>query len=106
MMSQRPPAGAGANRWDRQRLADDPDLIHRLMAMTHLNGEDAAPITPIRTRKRKPNFVTQVKRAMKAGLDVRSATISADGVMIAFGEAPTPVDGDVIETADELRKLL
>jgi len=26
----RPPAGAGANRWDRQRLLDAPFLFHQL----------------------------------------------------------------------------
>ena len=52
MISQaRPPAGAGASSWDRQRIADDPDLIHRLMASAHLNGEDAVPIRPVRTRR-------------------------------------------------------
>ena len=93
----RPPAGAGATLW--QRLLDAPPQF-RLMARAH--GEAADP-KPTRTRKRKPNFVTQVKRAMAAGLNVRSASITADGVVVTFGEAPT-TDGAVIETADELRK--
>ena len=99
MMSQaRPPAGAGAYRWDRRRMADDPSIFHRLMASAHLNGDDAVPIRPTRTRKRKPNFITHVKRAMKAGLDVRSASITADGVVgIAFAapsDTPTASEAD------------
>jgi hypothetical protein len=71
------------------------------------SGEDAEPVEPVkRTRKRKPDFVKQVKRAMAAGLPVRSASVSADSVVMTFGEAPAPVDGTVIETADELRKLI
>ncbi len=45
---------------------------------------------------------------MAAGLNVKSASVTADGVLMTFGEteAPAPVDGAVIETADELRKLI
>lgn len=61
-----------------------------------------------RTRKRRLDFVKQVKRAMAAGLNVKSASVTADSVLVTFGEteAPTPIDGAVIETADELRKLI
>ena len=101
----RPPAGAGANRWDRQRLLDTPHLFHQLMAQAQFKREAADP-TPTRTRKRKPDFVKQVKRAMAAGLRVKSASVTADSVVMTFGEAPAPVDGTVIETAEELRKLI
>ena len=43
-----------------------------------------------RARKRKPDFVKQVKRAMAAGLNVRSASVTADGVVMTFGEAEAP----------------
>ena len=49
----RPPAGAGANRWDRQRLLDAPFLFHQLMAQAQFEREAADP-TQTRTRKRKP----------------------------------------------------
>ena len=49
MMNQaQPPAGAGATLW--QRLHAAPPQF-RLMARAHLNGEDAVPIRPIRTRR-------------------------------------------------------
>jgi hypothetical protein len=68
---------------------------------------DAEPVEPppARTRKRKPDLVTQVKRAVAAGLNVRSASISESGVVMTFGE-PEAGDGAVIETADELRRLI
>jgi hypothetical protein len=61
-----------------------------------------------RTRKRRLDFVKQVKRAVAAGLNVKSASVTADSVLMTFGEteAPAPTDGAVIETADELRKLI
>jgi hypothetical protein len=63
---------------------------------------------PTRERKRKPDFVRQVKRAQAAGLNIRSASITADGVVVHFGEAEAPAaaDATVIETEDELRKLI
>ena len=68
---------------------------------------DAEPVEPVkRTRKRKPDLVKQVKRAQAAGLHVRSATVTADSVVVTFGEPEAPVDGSVIETADELRRLI
>jgi hypothetical protein len=74
--------------------------LERLLAET--------PPTPKPTRKRKPDFVKQVKRAIAAGLHVRSASVTADSVVVTFGEAdaPAPADGTVIETEDELRKLI
>ena len=71
------------------------------------SGADAEPVEPVkRTRKRKLDFVKQVKRAQTAGLYVRSATVTADSVVVTFGEPEAPVDGSVIETADELRRLI
>ena len=69
-------------------------------------GEDAEPVEPVKRHKRKPDYVKQVKRAMAAGLNVRSANFTADGVSMTFGGAEAPVDDTVIETADELRKLI
>ena len=85
----------------------DPDLITRLMSTDVViadSGDDAEPVK--RMRKRKPDFVKHVKRANAAGLNVRSATVTADGVLMTFGEAQGPADKMVIETADELRKLI
>jgi hypothetical protein len=40
-----------------------------------------------RTRAaRKPTLASAIKQAKKAGLNVRSATIAADGVSLLFGE--------------------
>jgi hypothetical protein len=86
----------------------DPGLIDRMTPTVWLDTttEDAEPVEPVkRTRKRKPDLVKQVKRAQEAGLHVRSATVTADSVVVTFGE-PDAVDGTVIETADELRRLL
>ena len=58
------------------------------------------------TRKRKPDLVKQVKRAQAAGLHVRSATVTADSVVVTFGEPEAPVDGSVIETPEQLRRLI
>jgi predicted DNA-binding transcriptional regulator AlpA len=58
----RPPAGAGANLWDRQRLLDAPFLFHQLMAQAQLKREAADP-TPTRTRKRKPTLAGVARQA-------------------------------------------
>ena len=58
----RPPAGAGANRWDRQRLLDAPFLFHQLMAQAQFKREAADP-TPTRTRKRKPTLAGVARQA-------------------------------------------
>ena len=63
----RPPAGAGANRWDRQRLLDAPFLFHQLMAQAQFKREAADP-TPTRTRKRKPTLAGVARQAAKAGV--------------------------------------
>ena len=79
------------------------------MAQAQFKREAADPMpTPTRTRQRKPDFVKQVKRANAAGLHVKSVSVTTDGVVMTFGEpnASAPVDGTVIETAEELRKLI
>jgi capsid protein len=82
------------------------DMAGPLIVPVLDGGEDAEPVEPVKRRKRKPDYVKQVKRAMAAGLNVRSANFTADGVSMTFGEAEAPVDDTVIETADELRKLI
>ena len=58
----RPPAGAGANRWDRQRLLDAPFLFHQLMAQAQFEREAADP-TQTRTRKRKATLAGVARQA-------------------------------------------
>ena len=104
----RPPAGAGANRWDRQRLLENPHLFHQFMAQAHFKREAADPMpTPTRTRQRKPDFVKQVKRANAAGLQVKSVSVTTDCVVMTFAEPKIrPCRWTLIETAEELRKLI
>jgi hypothetical protein len=60
-----------------------------------------------RKRKHQPDFVKQVKRAIESGLDVRSVNFTADGVSMVLNTDDAPAtDATVIETADELRKLI
>ena len=40
----RPPAGAGANLWDRQRLLDAPFLSHQLMAQAQFKRKAAGRV--------------------------------------------------------------
>ena len=61
-LTARPPAGAGANHWDRQRLLDAPFLFHQLMAQAQFKREAADP-TPTRTRKRKPTLAGVARQA-------------------------------------------
>ena len=72
----RPPAGAGANRWDRQRLLDAPFLFHQLMAQAQFKREAADP-TPTRTRKRKPTLAGVARQAAKAGIPVAGYEVPA-----------------------------
>jgi hypothetical protein len=100
---------------DRDLEQLDPDLQGRLFIGLRGDpgqarfigdgGEDAEPVEPVkRTRQRKPDSIKLVKRANAAGLIVKSASVTVDAVVLTFGEAETP--GAVIETADELRKLI
>jgi hypothetical protein len=115
------PVPAAVQRWADQlrarraaRLADPntPPWKRKLLeARPPPDWELEGPMptqTPTRARKRRLDFVKQVKRAMAAGLHVRSASLTADGVVVTFGEAgsPAPADGTVMETADLLRKLI
>ncbi len=43
---------------------------------------------------------------MAAGLNIRSVNFTADGVSLTLDADDRPVDVTVIETADELRKLI
>ncbi len=57
--------------------------------------------------KRRPDPFAVVKRAMAAGLNVRTVNVTAEGVLLTLDdEVPAPADATVIETADELRKLI
>jgi len=83
-----------------QRLTSDPDVV-----IEYDSDADAEPV-PVKRRQRRPDLIKQVRRAIAAGLTVTSASVTADGVVITFGEPPSPADGTIIETADELRKLI
>jgi hypothetical protein len=95
-----------------------PPLLRIMDETRHWATGEAQQSTPMpestpalkstRARKRRLDFVKQVKRAMAAGLNVKSASVTADSVLMTFGEteAPALIDEAVIETADELRKLI
>ena len=90
----RPPAGAGANRWDRQRLLDAPFLFHQLMAQAQFKREAADP-TPTRTRKRKPTLAGVARQATKAGIEVAGYEVRPDGtIRVITGK---PVGGSDID---------
>ena len=84
----RPPAGAGADRWDRQRLADDPHMLHALMARTHFQGEDAGSIRPMRTRKRKPTLASVIRAMKRAGVEIAGVEVR-DGAVKVISGAPS-----------------
>ena len=69
-------------------------------------GDQPAIPTKTRRRKRRPDFVAMVKRALAAGLDVRLVSYTESGVSMTLGEAPSSADPAVIETADDLRRLI
>jgi hypothetical protein len=93
----RPPAGAGANFWDRQRLLDAPFLFHQLMAQAQFKREAADP-TPTRTRKRKPTLAGVARQATKAGISVAGYEVRPDGtIKVITGK---PVGGSDIEMDD------
>jgi hypothetical protein len=80
-----------------------------LMQFCELSAaERAAIVGDAKPRKRRPNLEAQVKRAIAAGLDVRSAKQTSDGVLLTFGEieSPTPLDVSEIETPEQLRRLI
>ena len=106
-----------ADQLREARAADpSPPLLRMMDEMRQRTTGQAQPPAPApmpapkqsRSRKRRLDFVKQVKRAMAAGLDVKSASVTADSVLLTFGktEAPALIEGAVIETADELRKLI
>jgi predicted DNA-binding transcriptional regulator AlpA len=97
-LTARPPAGAGANRWDRQRLLDAPFLFHQLMAQAQFKREAADP-TPTRTRQRRPTPVARpaLPPTLTPRLICRDAAAAYVGVspntfdkMIADGLMPNP----------------
>ena len=108
MMNQaRPPAGAGAAIWDRQRIADDPHLLHRMMARAHLNGDDAGPIRPTRTRKRKPSIASVIRQMQRAGVEIAGVEVNPrDGaIMVRSGkpiEATTSEAGPLANEWDDV----
>ena len=93
----RPPAGAGANRWDRQRLLDAPFLFHQLMAQAQFKREAADP-TPKRTRKRKPTVAAVIRQRRRQACRDRWLRDRPDGtVKVITGK---PVGAIEIETDD------
>jgi hypothetical protein len=59
---------------------------------------------PKRRPKRRPDYVEMVKRAIEAGIDVRSFSVTDNGATFTLGKGSDAADP--IETADELRKLI
>jgi hypothetical protein len=95
----RPPAGAGANRWDRQRLLDTPHLFHQLMAQAQFKREAADP-TPTRTRKRKPTVASVIRQMKRAGVEVAGCKINPhDGTVMVVTGKPVGSDIDMDDTA-------
>lgn len=86
----------------------DADMICDLSSpkWRHLISDDQ-PAKP-KHKPRRPSLDKEVKRALAAGLDVRSANVTADGVLLTFGEAeaPAPLDAEDIETPEQIRKLI
>ena len=96
----RPPAGAGANLWDRQRLLDAPFLFHQLMAQAQFKREAADP-TPTRTRKRKPTLAGVARQAAKAGVEVARYDFRPDGtISIVTGKPVGDIDMDDTASPD------
>ena len=58
-----------------------------------------------RRRKRLPSLSTLIRQATEAGSPPTGANITADGVVLTFGERASH-DPDSPEAADELRKLI
>jgi len=98
----RPPAGAGANLWDRQRLLDAPFLFHQLMAQAQFKREAADPIpTPTRTRQRKPTLAGVARQAVKAGVEVARYDFRPDGtISIVTGKPVGDIDMDNTTSPD------
>jgi hypothetical protein len=94
-LTARPPAGAGANRWDRQRLLDAPFLFHQLMAQAQFKREAADP-TPTRTRKRKPTVANVIRQMKRAGVEIAGCEINPrDGtVKVLSGKPAGDIDTD------------
>jgi hypothetical protein len=81
---------------------NDLTLIRRLTAdPPTLDDREAAP-----KRKRKRDYVGMVKRALAAGSPSGPVNITDDGVSRTPNTDDQPADVTVIETADELRKLI
>jgi hypothetical protein len=57
-------------------------------------------------RQRRPDFVAMVKRAQAEGLGVRAVNVTANSVLLTLNDDEPATDASVIETADELRKLI
>ena len=94
----RPPAGAGANRWDRQRLLDAPFLFHQLMAQAQFKRKAA---DPTRTRKRKPTLAGVARQAAKAGVEVARYDFRPDGtISIVTGKPVCDIDMDDTASPD------
>ena len=87
----RPPAGAGANRWDRQRLLDAPFLFHQLMAQAQFKRRRP---DRTRTRKRKPTLAGVARQAAKVGIPVARYDFRPDGTISIVTGKPGP-GGDI-----------
>jgi hypothetical protein len=74
---------------------------------TSADDQPKHPASPTSRRQRRPDFVAMVKRAQAAGIGIKSVNITDKSMLLTFNEeVPAPADATVIETADELRKLI
>lgn len=86
-LEDRPPAGAGANRFDRQRLLDAPHLF----ALAAFEREAAPEPPPTRRRKRRPSVASVIRQMRAAGVEVASCEVR-DGVVRVLSGKPV---GDI-----------
>lgn len=92
----------------RKRRAGSTSPFARLHAAAGVPSGTPEPAKAKPAKRRKPpNFISMVKRAQKAGLEVTGVTMTADGVSLKLGKRPAAdLDGEHIETPDELRALI
>jgi hypothetical protein len=59
-------------------------------------------------RQRRPDPIEMAKRALASGLDVRTISVTADAVTMTLndGASDTAHDQDIIETPEQLRRLI
>lgn len=119
----RPRSGMPLDRNGQRPILADPEFFDRITARwaaefqefeaayaaEHDAEPEPEPELKIVKRKRRPDPIAMVKRAQEAGLTVRSVNIIDNGnsVLLTLGDqVPSPADPAVIETPDDLRRLI